>query len=58
MQSAAFRHHFPSPPRLAAPAALADDDQPAPVPPFTPETDAERREYAAAQERRRVRLGR
>ena len=38
--------------------ALNDRDEPIPVPPFTPETDAELREYEAAQERRRIRLGR
>ena len=38
--------------------ALDDDDKPAPVPPFTPETEEETREYAAAIERRRIRLGR
>ena len=38
--------------------ALDENDAPAPVPPFTPETEEEQREYAAAQERRRIRLGR
>ena len=38
--------------------ALDENDDPTPVPPFTPETDAEKREYAAAEERRRIRLGR
>ncbi|MBO4886468.1 MAG: acyl-CoA thioesterase [Clostridia bacterium] len=38
--------------------ALDDNDTPAPVPPFTPETDEEKQEYAAAQKRRRIRLGR
>ena len=38
--------------------ALDENDEPTPVPPFTPETDAEKREFAAAQERRRIRLGR
>ena len=38
--------------------ALDDDDQPAPVPPFVPETEAETREYAAAVERRRIRISR
>ncbi|MBQ6374011.1 MAG: acyl-CoA thioesterase [Clostridia bacterium] len=38
--------------------ALDDADQPVPVPPFEPATDAERREYEAALERRRIRLGR
>ena len=35
-----------------------EQDNPRPVPPFTPETAAEVREYAAAEERRRIRLGR
>ena len=38
--------------------ALDGRDAPVQVPPFTPETDAEKREYAAALERRRLRLGR
>ena len=38
--------------------ALDDQDNPAEVPPFTPETDAEKREYAAALVRRRIRLAR
>ncbi len=38
--------------------ALDDQDQPVPVPVFTPETDEEKAEYQAALERRRVRLGR
>ena len=38
--------------------ALDEHDQPKSVPPFTPETDAEKREYAAALERRRVRMSR
>ncbi len=38
--------------------ALDDQDAPAPVPPFTPETEEEKREYAAALERRRIRLQR
>ena len=38
--------------------ALDDSDQPIPVEPFEPSTDAERREYEAALERRRIRLGR
>ena len=37
--------------------AIDDDDRPVEVPPFTPQTDAERREYEAALERRRMRLG-
>ena len=38
--------------------ALNEQDEPIPVPPFTPQTDAELREYEAARERRRIRLGR
>ena len=38
--------------------ALDDQDQPIAVEPFVPETDAEKREYEAAQERRKIRLGR
>ncbi len=38
--------------------ALDEHDQPAAVPPFAPQTDAEKREYEAALERRRIRLGR
>ena len=38
--------------------ALDDEDRPAPVPPFTPRTDAERREYEAALRRREIRMGR
>ena len=38
--------------------ALDEQDNPRPVPPFTPKTAAEVREYAAAEERRRIRLGR
>ena len=38
--------------------ALDEQDNPKAVPPFTPETDAEKREYAAAEERRRIRLSR
>lgn len=38
--------------------ALNDDDTPAPVPPFTPETEEEKKEYEAALQRRRIRLGR
>ena len=37
--------------------ALDDEDRPVPVPPFTPQTDAEKREYEAAQKRREQRLG-
>lgn len=38
--------------------ALDDDDKPTAVPPFTPETNEEKLEYRAAEERRRIRLGR
>ena len=38
--------------------ALDENDQPKAVPPFTPQTDAEKREYEAALERRRIRLKR
>ena len=38
--------------------ALDDNDNPKSVPPFTPRTDAEKREFAAAEERRRIRLER
>ncbi|MBQ9301074.1 MAG: acyl-CoA thioesterase, partial [Clostridia bacterium] len=38
--------------------ALDENDQPIAVPPFTPETETEKAEYAAAQERRRIRLER
>jgi len=38
--------------------ALDEKDQPAPVPPYTPETEEEKQEYAAALERRRIRLER
>ena len=38
--------------------ALDEHDNPRPVPPFTPQTDEERRVYAAAEERRRIRLKR
>ena len=38
--------------------ALDEDDRPTPIPPFTPVSEEEKREYAAAQERRRVRLRR
>ena len=38
--------------------ALDENDQPKAVPPFTPRTDAEKREYAAALERRKIRLAR
>ena len=36
--------------------ALDDEDRPVPVPPFVPETNEEKQEYAAAEERRRIRL--
>ena len=38
--------------------AIDENDAPVPVPPFEPRTDAERLEYEAALERRRIRLGR
>ena len=38
--------------------ALDENDQPAPVPPFVPETEAEKREYEAAIARRRIRISR
>ncbi|MBQ7625070.1 MAG: acyl-CoA thioesterase, partial [Clostridia bacterium] len=38
--------------------ALDENDDPAPVPPFTPETEEEKAEYAAALERRKIRLKR
>lgn len=38
--------------------ALDENDNPAPVKPFVPQTDAQKREYAAAEQRRRIRLGR
>ena len=38
--------------------ALDDEDKPAPVPPFTPVTEEERAEYAAAEQRRAIRLSR
>ena len=37
--------------------ALDENDQPAPVPPFQPEGEEEQREFEAALERRRIRLG-
>ena len=37
--------------------ALDENDRPKPVPPFVPVSEAEKREYAAAQERRRQRTG-
>ena len=38
--------------------ALDDEDNPVPVPPFTPQTEAECREYAAAEKRREIRVSR
>ncbi len=38
--------------------ALDGEEKPAPVPPFTPETEEEKAEYAAALERRAIRLKR
>ena len=38
--------------------ALDENDAPKAVPPFKPQTDAEQREYAAAEARRRIRLAR
>ena len=38
--------------------ALDDEDRPVPVPPFTPNTDAEQREYEAAERRRAIRVSR
>ena len=38
--------------------ALDDEDNPVPVPPFTPVTDAEKREYEAAEKRRAIRINR
>lgn len=38
--------------------AIDDDDRPAAVLPFIPETIEEKQEYAAAEERRRIRLSR
>ena len=37
--------------------AIDEDEHPIAVPPFVPETEAEKLEYAAAQERRKKRLG-
>ncbi|MBR3017950.1 MAG: acyl-CoA thioesterase [Clostridia bacterium] len=37
--------------------AIDDQEKPVPVPPFQPETELERLEYEAAQERRKKRLG-
>ncbi len=38
--------------------AIDDEGRPAAIPPFEPETDEEKLEYTAAEERRRIRLGR
>ena len=38
--------------------AIDDEDRPVPIPAFTPETIEEKQEYAAAEERRRIRLSR
>lgn len=38
--------------------ALDENDRPKSVEPFTPQTDAEKREYEAALQRRRIRLSR
>ena len=38
--------------------ALDENDQPIPVPPFTPETEEEKTEYEAAKARRKLRLER
>ena len=38
--------------------ALDDQDNPVPVPPFIPQTDAECREYEAAEKRRAIRISR
>ena len=38
--------------------ALDDDDRPSEVPPFTPETDEEKQEYARALRRREIRMKR
>ena len=38
--------------------AIGDDDQPVAIPAFVPETNEEKMEYAAAEERRRIRLQR
>ena len=37
--------------------ALDEQDRPKPVPPFTPNTEAEKREYELALERRKTRVG-
>ena len=38
--------------------AIDDEDKPVAIPPFIPETTEEKQEYAAAEERRRIRLSR
>lgn len=38
--------------------AIDDEDKPVPIPQFVPETVEEKQEYAAAEERRRIRLQR
>ena len=38
--------------------ALDENDRPTPVPTFVPETEEEKAEYAAAEERRKIRLAR
>jgi len=38
--------------------ALDEEDNPVPVPPFTPQTEAEIREYEAAEKRRAIRISR
>ena len=38
--------------------ALDDEDKPTPIPQFVPETTEEKQEYAAAEERRKIRLSR
>ena len=38
--------------------ALDEEDNPVPVPPFTPRTEAEMREYEAAEKRRAIRVSR
>ncbi len=37
--------------------AIDEEERPVPVPPFTPENEAEQAEYDAARERRKKRLG-
>jgi acyl-CoA hydrolase len=38
--------------------AIDEEDRPVAIPPFVPETTEEKQEYAAAEERRRIRLNR